>query len=132
MSGSVVGHNSRILIVDDVEDITNVFGALLRRAGYEVVTAFSASQALITAQSERFDLVISDIGMPGIDGYELAAQLRALPGYRDTPLIAVSGFAEYDDRGRALAAGFNEYAKKPVNSEALLETVDRLCGNSSD
>ena len=116
----------RVLIVDDVEYVTALFAELLERHGFSVATAPSAPVALEAARAERFDLVISDIGMPGLSGYELAAQLRTLPEYRAIPLLAVSGFGEYDDRGRALHAGFDEYLSKPVQAATLLETVERL------
>ena len=119
-------HKLRALICDDTEDITNMFAALLRQSGYDVVATFSAPAALTAAQSQRFDLVIADIGMPGINGYELASQLRALPEYRSVPLIAVTGFAEYDDKEQALAAGFSEYMRKPVEAKLLMETIARL------
>ena len=123
-------HKPRILIVDDTEDITDMFGLLLEQAGYDVVTMFSAPAAFDVARAERFDLVIADIGMPGVSGYDLAAQLRALPEYRDVPLIAVTGFAEYDDRPQALTSGFNEFLRKPVAPNLLVETVARLLHRS--
>jgi len=70
----------------------------LTHAGYQVVTANSARAAIEAAETTRFDVVISDIGMPRMNGYELAEILRALPDYAAVPMIAVTGFSMYDDR----------------------------------
>jgi two-component system CheB/CheR fusion protein len=116
----------RALVVDDAPDVTEMLGMLMRYAGYEVVTAFSAPEAFNAACNDHFDVVISDIGMPGMNGYELAEALRALPDYTRVPLIAVTGFSMYDDRTRALDSGFNDFLTKPINPGDLLEVVKRL------
>jgi CheY-like chemotaxis protein len=118
----------RLLVVDDAPDVTEMIALMMSYAGYRVATAFSAAEALDAARTERFDAVISDIGMPGMSGYQLAEALRALPAYRSTPLIAVTGFTMYEDRQRALSAGFNDFLNKPISPSALLDTVRRLCG----
>jgi two-component system CheB/CheR fusion protein len=116
----------RALVVDDAPDVTEMIGLLMSYAGYEVVTAFSAAEAFDAARSDRFDVVISDIGMPGMNGYELAEALRALPAYQSVPLIAVTGFSMYDDRTRALDSGFNDFLTKPISPAHLLDVVKRL------
>ena len=115
-------------MIDDYRDIRELFGIILSRAGYDVVDADSAPAALEAARSERFDLIISDIGMPVMNGYELAKELRSLPEYRTVPVIAISGFAEFGDRNTAVWAGFDEHLQKPVESSKLLETVARFIG----
>jgi CheY-like chemotaxis protein len=100
-----------------------MLAAVLRLSGYDVSTAYSATGALDVARERRFDLVISDIGMPGMNGYELARLLRALPEYVSVPMVAVTGFAMYDDRDRALEAGFNTHLSKPINPSELMQTV---------
>src|SRR6266516_1825717 len=85
------------LVVDDVSDITDMLAVLLSLAGYEVVTASSASAALAAAHEHHFDVIISDIGMPEMNGYELAKAVRALPGYQGVPMVAVTGFSMFDD-----------------------------------
>jgi CheY-like chemotaxis protein len=107
------------LVVDDNPDIANMLAAVLRRSGYDATTAYSSSDALATALAKHFDVIISDIGMPGMDGYELARVLRAMPEYRAIPMVAVTGFAMYDDRARALEAGFNTHLSKPIDPLAL-------------
>ncbi len=116
----------RALVVDDAPDVTEMIGMLMSYAGYEVVTAFSATEAFDAARSGSFDVVISDIGMPGMNGYELAEALRSLPAYQSVPLIAVTGFSMYDDRTRALSSGFNDFLTKPINPGDLLDLVKRL------
>ncbi|HVF51384.1 MAG TPA: response regulator [Pyrinomonadaceae bacterium] len=116
----------RALVVDDAPDVTEMLAMLLRFAGYDVVTVFSAIDALETARHEEFNVVVSDIGMPGMNGYELAEALRALPTYQHIPLIAVTGFAMYDDRDRALDSGFNAFLTKPINPMDLIDLIRRL------
>ncbi|HEX7314213.1 MAG TPA: response regulator [Pyrinomonadaceae bacterium] len=118
----------RVLVVDDAPDVTELLALLMSHAGYEVETAFSAPEAFDAARAGRFDAVISDIGMPGMNGYQLAEALRALPGYESTPLIAVTGFTHIEDRERAHRAGFDYFLHKPINPSDLLDAVRRLCG----
>ena len=117
-----------VLVVDDVSDVTEMIALFLKHAGYEVATANSAGSALELAGDQNFDLIISDIGMPEMNGYELAQSLRALTNYQSTPLIAVTGYTEYDDRGRSLRAGFDAHLTKPINPSQLLELVGLLIG----
>lgn len=111
------------LVVDDSPDITDMLAAVLRHAGYEVSTAHSAQDALEAALAKRFDAVISDIGMPGMNSYELARALRSLPEYVAVPMVAVTGFAMYDDRDRAMEAGFNAHLSKPISPWALTQAL---------
>jgi CheY-like chemotaxis protein len=121
-----VAFNPAVLVVDDVVDVTDMIALFLKHAGYEVTTANSASAALGLAADQRFDLVISDIGMPEMNGYELAESLRSQSDYRQTPLIAVTGYTEYDDRGRSLRAGFDAHLTKPINPSQLLDLIRQL------
>jgi CheY-like chemotaxis protein len=116
----------RALVVDDVADVMEMIGLFLRHAGYEVAMAACGPDALEVARAERFDIIVSDIGMPGMNGYELAQELRALPHCSTVPMIAVTGFSVYDDKGRALQCGFNAHLTKPINPMALLELIERL------
>jgi CheY-like chemotaxis protein len=114
------------LVVDDNLDVTYMFAFILEHGGYDVMLASSAQAALEAAQREHFDVIVSDIGMPEMDGYELAKALRALPGYLATPMIAVTGFEEYAAHENAFNAGFNALLKKPVDPPKLLEILARL------
>jgi len=116
------------LVVDDAPDLAEMLSLFLTHAGYEVVTANSARAAIEAAESTRFDVVISDIGMPRMNGYELARILRALPEYAAVPMIAVTGFSMYDDRERSLQSGFNAHVTKPIDPVFLFELIERLRG----
>ena len=118
----------RVLVVDDAPDVTEMIATLIRFAGYDVTTALSAPEAFDAARRDHFDAVVSDIGMPGMNGYQLAEALRALPEYASTPLVAVTGFTMYDDRERARLSGFNDFLSKPINPSDLLDILRRLCG----
>jgi CheY-like chemotaxis protein len=112
-----------VLVVDDNSDITEMLAAVLRHAGYTVSTADSGTGALSAALARQFDVIVSDIGMPGMNGYELAQALRSFPQYRSTRMIAVTGFAMYDDRERALEAGFDTHLSKPIDPAALTQAI---------
>lgn len=114
------------LVVDDVSDVTEMLSVFLGLAGYEVVTAHSASAAISAAQAQHFDVVISDIGMPQMNGYELASALRATPGYEAVPMVAVTGFSIYDDHERSKRSGFNAHLTKPIDPNVLFQLIERL------
>jgi CheY-like chemotaxis protein len=114
------------LVVDDVSDVTDMLSVLMTHAGYQVSTASSAHEAIALAREHRFDMVISDIGMPGMNGYELAKALRSLPDYQTVPMVAVTGYSMFDDRDRSLTSGFNEHVTKPIDPRAFLELIEQL------
>lgn len=120
------GSNREALVVDDVADVTEMLSVLLTHAGYDVATAACARDALALAHERQFDVVISDIGMPEMNGYELATALRLLPGYEQIPMVAVTGYSKFDDRVRSLTAGFNEHVTKPIDPRAFLELLEQL------
>jgi CheY-like chemotaxis protein len=111
------------LVVDDNPDITDMLAAVLRHAGYTVSSAYSAPDALALAVARHFDLIVSDIGMPGMTGHDLARALRAMPEYRFVPLVAVTGFDMYDDRERSAEAGFSAHLSKPIDPLALTRAI---------
>jgi CheY-like chemotaxis protein len=111
------------LVVDDNPDITDLLAAVLRHAGYTVSSAHSAHDALAMAITIHFDVVVSDIGMPGMTGHELARVLRAMPEYRSIPMVAVTGFDMYDDRERSAEAGFSAHLSKPIDPLALTQAI---------
>lgn len=111
------------LVVDDNPDITAMLSAVLRHAGYTVASAHSAPDALTLAVSRHFDVIVSDIGMPGMTGHELARALRSMPEYRAIPLVAVTGFDMYDDRERSAEAGFSAHLSKPIDPLALTQAI---------
>jgi CheY-like chemotaxis protein len=117
------GRKPTALVVDDSTDIAVMLTMILQQAGYDAVMSTSAVEALKLADTRHFDLVISDIAMPEMDGYSLARALRSRPEYREVPIIAVTGFDQYDDREGALAAGFNTHMKKPIEPTRFIELV---------
>ena len=118
--------NRWALVVDDVSDVTEMLSVLMTHAGYDVSTASNAQDALALAREHHFDVIISDIGMPEMNGYQLAQALRSLPGYQAVPMVAVTGYSMFDDRNRSLVAGFNEHVTKPIDPRAFLELIEQL------
>jgi CheY-like chemotaxis protein len=114
------------LVVDDVADVADMLSVVLSHAGYGVVTARSAPAALEAAQAQQFDIVISDIGMPEMNGYELARALRLLPSYQTVPMVAVTGYSMFNDQQRSISAGFNAHMTKPIDTRALLDLIEQL------
>lgn len=114
------------LVVDDVADVTEMLAVVLTHAGYSVVTAASAPAALKAARERQFDVIISDIGMPEMNGYQLAREVRLLPGYETVPMVAVTGYSMFDDKERSTNAGFNAHMTKPIDPRALLDLIDQL------
>lgn len=115
-----------ILIVEDSEDTLTLLSALFSKEGANVTTAVSAKQALEHAISKRPNVIISDIGMPDVDGYELLEQLKLIPGMDEVPAIAISGYASDEDRERALATGYHALVAKPIDVDALFSLINEL------
>ncbi|HKG79398.1 MAG TPA: response regulator [Pyrinomonadaceae bacterium] len=114
------------LVVDDVADVTEMLAVVLTHAGYSVVTAASAPAALKAARERQFDIIISDIGMPEMNGYQLAREMRTMPGYATVPMVAVTGYSMFDDKERSTNAGFNAHMTKPIDPRALLDLIEQL------
>jgi signal transduction histidine kinase len=112
----------RILLVDDNQDTVRALARLLSMRGHEVATAFDGVAALKLANEFQPDFLLLDLGLPGLDGYELARRLRS-GGFARTPIVAISGYAQEGDRARSRDAGFNYHFAKPVDFEALAELI---------
>ena len=115
-----------VLIVEDSTDTLLLLRTLFEREGARVTTASSASEALNQAVTKRPNIIVSDIGMPETDGYQLLQQLRILPGLNDVPAIAISGYASEEDRERALSVGYLALVPKPVDADALFDLIHDL------
>jgi len=115
-----------VLIVEDSPDTLLLLSTIFRREGANVATASSAAEALSRAIANRPHIIVSDIGMPDVDGYQLLEQLRLLPGMSDVPAIAVSGYASEDDRERALAVGYLALVPKPIDVDVLFGLIHDL------
>ena len=109
----------RVLIVDDNEDAANSLAMILKLSGHETASVYTAMDALERAVSFRPDVVLLDIGLPGMNGYEVAQKMRELPGLADIRLVAVTGYGRSDDRLRARDAGFDDHLTKPVEFAVL-------------
>jgi CheY-like chemotaxis protein len=104
----------RILVTDDNIEGAETLAIVLRRAGHEVQVAHSGARTLEIAAEFQPQVVFLDVGMPGMDGYETARQLRDLAGFEDTLLVALTGYGKESDRHRAYEAGFDEFLVKPA------------------
>nr|WP_314629158.1 response regulator [uncultured Noviherbaspirillum sp.] len=118
------GQGLRILLVDDNEDASSSMAELLTLCGHTVRTAGDGAKALEAAALFYPQLVLSDIGLPGMDGYELAPALRRLAGPRPMVLAAVTGYGQPTDRQRAIEAGFDHHLIKPLEADILLRFID--------
>ncbi|HYG79559.1 MAG TPA: response regulator, partial [Pyrinomonadaceae bacterium] len=116
----------QVLIVEDSPDTLSFLSAIFQQKGCQVMAASNAPEALRLAAETRPTVIISDIGMPGMDGYELLQELRRLPGMSDVPAIAITGYAMDEDRERAAAAGFNAHVAKPVDVDDLFALIQKL------
>jgi CheY-like chemotaxis protein len=120
------GRGARLLVVDDNTDAATTLAELLRVVGYEVRCAADGLEALALLESWPADLALLDIGLPGMDGYELAAEVRAGPRGEAIRLVALTGYGQENDRARALEARFDEHLVKPVAADKLFEVLGRL------
>jgi len=115
-----------VLLVDDAEDALESFAALLRLEGADVEAVAGGEEALAAVERETFDLILSDVAMPGMDGYELIAALRRRPATADVPALALTGFGRPQDAQRALVAGFDGHLAKPIVIDELIQILKRL------
>jgi signal transduction histidine kinase len=120
-----------VLVVEDSPDTLLLLNVLFEKRGCRVLMAESASEALEIAERETPDMIISDIGMPEMSGYELLKNLRRLPGMANIPALAITGYATEEDRQRALGAGFTAHLAKPVDPDELFDLVQKLTAQSS-
>jgi CheY-like chemotaxis protein len=116
----------KVLVVDDNVDAAETLGLLLASEGHEVVVEHESLRALERARSVRPDVCLLDIGLPGIDGRELARRLRADPATAAALLVAITGYGQQKDRDEAFAAGFHHHLVKPLDFERLLGLLDEL------
>ena len=114
-----------ILLVDDVEDNRDLYAQFFMHKGWRTAVASDGYEALARATSLRPDVIVLDLGMPGMDGWEVAQRLKSDPATSSIPIIALTGHALDDSRRRARAAGVDEYLTKPCLPDYLAETVAR-------
>jgi CheY-like chemotaxis protein len=122
----------KVLVVDDDEDARILHRWFLEEAHAQVMTAASGAEALRLLESTSPDILLSDISMPGMDGYELLERVHALPApsHRNLPAVALTAFARSGDRERALGTGYGSYLTKPVEPAELVVVIARLAGRT--
>jgi CheY-like chemotaxis protein len=121
------GSAGRVLVVDDNEDALTLLADALSAVGYQVQSAHDGPEALNVAAAFMPQVAVLDIGLPIMDGYELATRLRAMPGLGALRLIAVTGYGQASDRRRSGVAGFDAHLTKPVPWDELLRALSDLC-----
>jgi CheY-like chemotaxis protein len=120
----------QILIADDRASGRELLRLVLERAGYEVIEAEDGQVALERARAHRPDLILLDLQMPMMDGYQVLAALRSEPLFQTLPILALTASAMRGDRERILEAGFTDYLAKPAGPDILRQTVARLLGQT--
>jgi two-component system cell cycle response regulator DivK len=115
--------SKRILIIEDQEDNRQIMHDLLSANGYELIEATTGEEGLSLAERERPDLILMDIQLPGMDGYEVTRRIKVKPALNHIPIIAVTSYALSGDDQKAFAAGCDGYVTKPVSPRVLLAKI---------
>jgi two-component system cell cycle response regulator DivK len=115
--------NNRILVVEDQEDNRTILRDLLGAAGYELIEATDGAEGVKLAQQQKPDLILMDIQLPGMDGYEATRRIKSQAALKSTPIIAVTSYALSGDEAKARAAGCDGYVTKPFSPRELLAKV---------
>ena len=121
----------KILLVEDNEMNRDMLSRRLQKQGYEVVMAVDGEEGVAKAQSEAPALILMDMSLPGIDGWEATRRLKAAPQTQKIPVIALTAHAMTDDRAKALAAGCDDFDTKPVELTRLLSKMQTLLGKDA-
>ena len=121
----------RLLLVEDEQVNRDLFRRRLERKGYTVVSAENGLSAVALTQSEKPDLVLMDLGLPDIDGWEATRRIKAGAATRHIPVIALTAHAMAEDRDKAIAAGCDDFDTKPVELPRLLGKIEALLGKSA-
>lgn len=123
---------ARILLVEDNEMNRDMLSRRLSRRGYEVLLAVDGQEGVDKAMGERPDLILMDMSLPVLDGWEATRKLKAEEGVREIPVIALTAHAMAGDREKALEAGCDDYDTKPIELPRLLEKIQALLGEKPD
>lgn len=113
----------KVLVIEDNEQNLYLVTFLLERHGLEIIPARTGPQGVALAAHDRPDLILLDIQLPGMDGYEVARQLKLIPSLAGVPIVAVTSYAMEGDRSRGMAAGCVGYIEKPINPETFVEEI---------
>jgi CheY-like chemotaxis protein len=117
---------TKVLVIEDNAKNRYLISFLLKGAGYEVIEAITGEDGTEMAIREHPDLVLMDIQLPGIDGYETTRRIRGSPAAGEIPIIALTSFAMTGDRERALAAGCTGYVEKPINPDTIMDEIQKF------
>lgn len=120
-----------IMVVEDNEFSRDALSRRLERRGYQVVLAVDGQQAIELGQTARPDIILMDLGLPRVDGWEATRQLKADPATHHIPIIVLSAHAMTDDRDKALQAGGDEFDSKPVRFQPLLDKIEALLARAA-
>ncbi|MCG2721471.1 MAG: response regulator [Thermodesulfovibrionales bacterium] len=115
----------RILIVEDNENNMYLISFILKKGGYEIIQAWNGEEGVELAKKERPDLIVMDIMLPGIDGYEATKRIRETDDAKEIPVVALTSYAMVGDREKAFAAGCAGYIEKPLDPEKILEEIEK-------
>ncbi len=118
----------KILLVEDNDMNRDMLSRRLQRRGFQVALAVDGEEGIIAARSEGPDLILMDMSLPAVDGWEATRRLKADPATRTIPVIALTAHAMSDDRDKALEAGCDDYDTKPIEMPRLLEKIEGLLG----
>ncbi len=113
----------RILVIEDNEQNMYLMHFLLESKGHTVIEAMNGEDGINMAQEADPDIILLDIQLPGMDGYEIAQRIRSMPDLATIPIIAVTSYAMAGDREKAMAAGVNDYIEKPINPGTFLDQI---------
>ncbi len=123
---------AKILLVEDNEMNRDMLSRRLTRKGFDVIVAVDGIESLSLAASDRPDLILMDMSLPGLDGWEATRQIKAAPETNHIPVIALTAHAMSDDREKALAAGCDDYDTKPVEFVRLLGKIGRFLKSNAE
>ena len=117
---------TKVLVIEDNDKNRYLISFILRGAGYEVIEAITGEDGVGMAENLHPDLVLMDIQLPGIDGYEATRRIRESPAGGKIPIIALTSYAMTGDRERALAAGCTGYVEKPINPDTIMDEIRKI------
>jgi DNA-binding response OmpR family regulator len=123
---------AKVLVVEDHDELREMVVRRLRRQAFDIVCASDGHQAAVLAQSERPDIILLDLRLPGMTGWEVARLLKSAISTESIPIIALTAHALVDERDSALAAGCDEYETKPIDFPQLVAKMERLLGRASE
>ncbi len=118
----------KVLIIEDNENNLYLMRAIVEKMGHQVIEALDGETGVKNTVAEKPDLILMDIQLPVLDGYEATRRIRATQGIQDIPIIAITSYAMVGDREKCLAAGCTAFIEKPINPESVMKEIERYLG----